>query len=242
MLVPWTVTTPVDLDNYKAEDFEGFADIGFHNTFYKVNLRIEKLDSETGENILHDGAVFGLYAASRYTTQAEVDEAIANGAPETTKIGNAKHYLKDTTITGTYEFLKAMGADNIKPYTKIFGEETNQFSGTVPAGTPVCVESEQIILYDDTGAKTGDMTVYTTTNDVNMVAEEDESKAYHDQNTGYFVTPQPIGAGVYVLAELKPPTGYSRTKPIAIEVYSDAVTYYFNGDMNSQVEATIYKD
>ena len=68
------------------------------------------------------------------------------------------------------------------------------------------------------------MTVYTTTNDVNMVDEENETKSYHDQNTGYFVTPQPIGAGVYVLAELKPPTGYSRTKPIAIEVYSDAVT------------------
>ena len=241
MLVPWTVVTPVDLDSYKVEDFSGFADVGFHNTFYKVKLRVEKLDSETGENILHDGAIFGLYAASRYTTQDEVDEAIANGAPETTKIGNAKHYLKDTTITGTYEFLKAMGADNIKPYTKIFGEETNQFSGTVPAGTPVCLESEQIILYDETGAKTGDMTVYTTTNDINMVDEEDESKAYHDQNTGYFITPQPIGAGVYVLAELKPPIGYSRTKPIAIEIYSDAVTYYMNGNMHSRVEATIYK-
>ena len=242
MLVPWSVTTPVDLDSYHAEDFQGFADIGFRNTFYTLKLRIEKLDSETGENILHDGAIFGLYAASRYTTQEEVDEAIANGAPETTKIGNVKYYLKDTTITGTYEFLKAMGADNIRPYTRIFGEETNQYSGTVHAGTPVCLESEQIILYDEIGAKTGDMTVYTTTNDTNMVAEEDESKAYNDQNTGYFVTPQPIGAGVYVLAELKPPTGYSRTKPIAIEVYSDAVTYYINGDMNSQVEATIYKD
>ena len=242
MLVPWSVITPVDLDSYHAEAFEGLADMGFRNTFYTLKLRIEKLDSETGENILHDGAVFGLYAASRYTTQEEVDEAIANGAPETTKIGNVKYYLKDTTITGTYEFLKAMGADNIKPYTKIFGEETNQFSGTVPAGTPVCLESEQIILYDETGAKTGDMTVYTTTNDMNMVDEENEIKSYHDQNTGYFVTPQPIGAGVYVLAELKPPTGYSRTKPIAIEVYSDAVTYYINGSMNSQVKATIYTD
>ena len=135
-----------------------------------------------------------------------------------------------------------MGADDIRPYTKIFGAETNQYSGIVPAGTPVCVESEQIVLYDEIGAKTGDMTVYTTTNDINMVAEEDESKSYHDQNTGYFITPQPIGAGVYVLAELKPPIGYSRTKPIAIEVYSDAVTYYMNGSMDSQVKATIYTD
>ena len=171
-----------------------------------------------------------------------MDEAIANGAPAITKIGNAKLYLKDTTITGTYEFLKAMGADNIKPYTRIFGKETNQYSGTVPAGTPVCLESEQIILYDETGAKTGDMTVYTITNDIQMIGEEDATKSYKDQNVGYFVTPQPIGAGVYVLAELKPPTGYSRTKPIAVEVYSDEVTYYINGDMNTQVNATVYKE
>ena len=242
MLVPWTVMTPVDLENYNPEDFAGLADVRFTNALYTLKLRIEKLDSETGENILHDGAVFGLYAASRYTTQEEVDEAIANGASETTKIGNAKYYLKDTTITGTYEFLKAMGADNIKPYTRIFGEETNQFSGTVPAGTPVCLENEQIVLYDKIGTKTGDMTVYTTTNDIQMIGEEDVTKLYKDQNVGYFVTPQPIGAGVYVLAELKPPTGYSRTKPIAVEVYSDEVTYYINGDMNTRVNATIYKE
>jgi len=241
-LVPWSVIEPDDSVKYDITNYKGYADSKFRNIFYTTKLRIEKLDSETGENILHDGAIFGLYAASRYTTQEEVDEAIANGAPETTKIGNVKYYLKDTTITGTYEFLKAMGADNIKPYTRMFGEETNQYSGTVPAGTPVCLESEQIILYDETGTKTGDMTVYTTTNDVNMMEEETDLKSYHDQNTGYFVTPQPIGAGVYVLAELKPPTGYSRTKPIAIEVYSDAVTYYINGSMDSQVKATIYTD
>lgn len=76
MLVPWSVITPVDLDSYHAEAFEGLADMGFRNTFYTLKLRIEKLDSETGENILHDGAVFGLYAASRYTTQEEVDEQL----------------------------------------------------------------------------------------------------------------------------------------------------------------------
>ncbi|WP_097006362.1 hypothetical protein [Lacrimispora amygdalina] len=241
MLIPWTVVTPIDLEHYDSDKFMGFADIGFRNIFYTTKLRIEKLDSETGENILHDCAVFGLYAANRYVTQKEVDEAIASGAPETTKIGDVKYYLSDTTIKGTYEFLKAMRAENITSVKNVFGYETNQCSGIVPAGTPICEESGQIILHDDNGAKTGEMTVYTTTNDINMVNEEDSGKENNDQNTGYFVTPQPIGAGVYVLAEIKPPEGYARSKPIAIEIYSDAVTYYMNGDMQAKVNATLLK-
>ena len=35
------------------------------NRFFTAKLRIEKIDSETHENILHDGALFNLYAASR---------------------------------------------------------------------------------------------------------------------------------------------------------------------------------
>ena len=43
MLVPWSVITPVDLDSYHAEAFEGLADMGFRNTFYTLKLRIENL-------------------------------------------------------------------------------------------------------------------------------------------------------------------------------------------------------
>jgi hypothetical protein len=145
-------------------------------------------------------------------------------------------------INGTFEFLKAMGADKITSPKRVHGDNSNRYTGIVPAGTPVCVESEQIILYDEVGAKTGDMSVYTTTNDVNMVNEEDDGKSYHDQNTGYFVTPKPIGAGVYVLVELKAPAGYAGTKPIAIEIYSDEITYYLNGDIEAKVTATVYQE
>jgi len=241
-LVPWSVTEPVVSDKYIAEDFSGYVDVTFRNMFYTTKLRIEKLDSETGENILHDNAIFALYAASRYTTQDEVDKAVAAGAAANTKIGDVKFYAKDTFIQGTYEYLTAMGAENITSVKRIIGDNNNSYTGVVPAGTPVCLEAEQIILYDEIGAKTGNMTVYTTVNDVSMINEQDNNKSYYDQNTGYFVTPQPIGAGVYVLAELKAPTGYSRTKPIAIEVYSDGVTYYLNGNIEARVKATVYEE
>ncbi len=42
-----------------------FANKDFENEFYSSRLRIEKLDAETGENILHDGALFKIYAAKR---------------------------------------------------------------------------------------------------------------------------------------------------------------------------------
>lgn len=46
---------------------------------------------------------------------------------------------------------------------------------------------------------------------------------------------------MYVLAEIKPPDGYVRSSPVAIEVYSDKTTYYVDGDMCAPVEAVRYK-
>lgn len=57
----------------------------------------------------------------------------------------------------------------------------------------------------------------------------DTGSSYQDQNVGYLELPQPLGVGVYVLAEVDPPAGYARSKPIAIEVYSDKITYYKEG-------------
>ena len=236
MLVPWTVIEPVDAGEYDSNTFSGYADGKFRNTFYTTKFRIEKLDSETGEQILHDDAIFALYAASRYTSQAEIEEA---GAPKGTEIGDVKFYMEDTTITGSKEFLESMGAVNIEPVSRGVGE---LYSGTVSAGTPVCVEEEQIILTDQAGNKTGQFKFYTTLADVETLNEEDTAKSYKDQNVGYLVTPEPLGAGVYVLAETKAPTGYAKTKPIAVEVYSDGVTYYMNGLMDSQVDATVYSN
>ncbi len=96
------------------------------------------------------------------------------------------------------------------------------------------------MLTDRLGNRTGQMTVYTN-NDVKAAGEEDAAdKVYKNQNTGYFVTPQPVGAGVYVLAELKAPNGYARSKPVAYEVYSDKTQYYVDGDMYQKVTAVRY--
>lgn len=79
-LVPWSVLDPRygevindngDIGNRDSglEDggfnFVAFANKDLENEFYGSRLRIEKLDAETGENILHDGALFKIYAAKR---------------------------------------------------------------------------------------------------------------------------------------------------------------------------------
>lgn len=244
MLVPWSVTEPAKSAVYSADDMTGYADRKFRNTFYQTKLRIEKVDSETGEQLLHDDAIFSIYAASRYTSRAEIEKA---GAPAGTEIGDVKFYMEDTMITGSKEFLMSMGAWNIEPVMRgraAVGMD-ELYTGIVAAGTPVCLEEEQIIMEDMLGNKTGQFKVYTTLNDVETVVEENakgpEDKAYADQNTGYLVTPQPLGAGVYVIAETKAPNGYAKTRPIAVEIYSDSVSYYMNGLMDSKVESTIYQ-
>ena len=257
MLVQWTVTAPADLKQYSAVDFTGYADVNEHDGFYTTMLRINKVDSETGEYILHDNAIFALYAGSRYNTFEEInaDAALIADAGERAafqaqfKPGDAKFYLKDTVIQGTKEFLTAMGATDITPAAK--GKAVVESaagpgelcSGLVKKGTPICVESERIMLTDEEGARTGQMTVYTTLNDVLAAGEKNAAdKAHANQNTGYFITPQPIGAGVYVLVEIKAPDGYARSKPVPFEVYSDKTQYYVDGDMYNKVSAMRYED
>ncbi len=228
MLVPWSVTEPADetADTVQNPDgtssYKGYAYRKYRNTFYTSRLRIEKLDSETGENILHDGALFALYAASREDGE-NTD-------------GLVKFYETDTTIEGSKEFLEAMGARNII-------QSGDTWTGTVPAGTPICDEAEQVILADQEGRRTGQFEAFTTTRD-GLQAEEGNltNTSYQDQNTGYLETPRPLGAGTYVLCEIKPPAGYVRTKPVAIEIYSDQTTYYLDGKRDSRVAAAVYMD
>lgn len=232
-LVPWTVTEPADAGSYAPENFSGYADGKFRNTFYTSRLRIEKLDSETGENILHDGAVFALYSASR--------EDAANSD------GRVKFYDQDTMITGSRDFLAAMGARDITPAARAalpWGVPYHgKYTGVVSAGTPVCLEKEQIILKDALGAKTGAFKAFTTTGDLRMTeAENQNQKTYGDQNVGYLTTPQPLGAGCYVLAEIKAPAGYVRSKPVAIEIYSDETAYYLDGNKDSRVVSAMYEE
>ncbi len=256
MLVPWTVTAPADLHHYDSKEFSGYADVNERNGFFSAYLRINKTDSEIGEYILHDNAVFGLYAGSRYQTFEEIkeDAGLIEDKDERARFlaqfrpGDAKFYLQDTVIQGSREFLMAMGARDITPFAKgrKLVESTagvgELCSGTVPKGTPICLEREQIMLTDGEGARSGQMTVYTTLNDVTAAGEEiGAEKRAINQNAGYLVTPQPVGAGVYILAEIKAPDGYARSKPVAYEVYSDKTQYYVDGDMYSKVTAVRYE-
>lgn len=247
MLVPWSVKAS---ENSAAEEsdsqtaatgessYKGFTYGKFRNRLYTTKLRIEKLDSETHENILHDGAVFNIYAASR-------DDKKGGD-------GSVQFYHKDTVITGTKEFLEAMGASHIQPIArrmswidKLTGKEYgpgNLYSGMVPAGTPVCEESEQVVLGDSHGTQTVAFKSYSTVLDGEMKHEADNTAlAWQLQTTGYLEIPQPLSAGCYVLCEVKAPSGYTRTKPIALEIYSDKVAYCKEGDRDSRVLAALYE-
>lgn len=94
-LVPWSVLDPRygetindsgDIGNRDSglEDggfnFVAFANRDFENEFYGSRLRIEKLDAETGENILHDGALFKIYAAKRDIAGAGAEGVTGSGA------------------------------------------------------------------------------------------------------------------------------------------------------------------
>ena len=99
------------------------------------------------------------------------------------------------------------------------------------------------MLPDVHGNDVGQFEAFSTINDVSM-KQEDTNMApneYRLQTTGYLTTPQPLGAGVYVLCEV-PPRGYVRTAPVAIEIYSDKVTYYKEGNRDERVHAAIYED
>lgn len=220
MLVPYSVVRE------KSEDSGalGYGNVRFCDRLYTARLRLEKLDSETHENILHDGAIFCIYAAKR--NDAEQGD------------GSVLFYETDTQIRGSKEFLTAMGAADIRPVLRgaVFAEA--EYTGVVSAGTPVCKESEQILLGDRFGLQTGVMKAFATVRDAEL-ADAAENQL---QTTGYLYTPQPLSAGTYVLCETKPPAGYVRSRPVALEIYSDQIAYYQNGEQDSRVLSAVYED
>lgn len=216
VLVPYSVLEPTSSQSEKIEmnpqesgesSYSGYCYIDFLNRLYTTRLRIEKLDSQTHENILHDEALFHIYAAKRED--------------------QVQFFEEPTMIAGTKEFLEDMGASDIRPMkrTQRFFERMrkpllgpgNLYTGVVPEGTPICEENEQVIL-----AGTGTF-----------------STVRGDQTVGYLETSRPLGAGCYVLCERKAPSGYMRSKPIALEIYSDQVTYYKEGDRDKRVAAAL---
>ena len=152
----------VPLDNTADSICLGYGNVRFRNRLYTARIRLEKLDSETHENILHDGAIFRIYAAKR-------DDA---------KDGEGKvlFYEEDTQIDGTKEFLTAMGAADIRPVLR--GRSLGDlYTGVVPAGTPVCDESEQILLGDRFGLETGVMKAFVTVRDGLVPAPDGKNQA-----------------------------------------------------------------
>lgn len=94
-LIPWSVLDPRygevinddgDIGNREPgleEDgsfnFISFANEDVENEFYSSRLRIEKIDSETGENIIHEGALFKIYAAKRDISGDGADNVTGTG-------------------------------------------------------------------------------------------------------------------------------------------------------------------
>lgn len=229
-LVPWTVTEPAGT-NEADTALEGYAEKTYQNTFYTSKLRLEKLDEDTGENILHDGALFTIYRAER--------EENKDGA------GGVKFYEKDTVIAGSREFLEAMGADEITPVARgALPWEVpyhGRYYGTIPAGTPVCREEEQVILTDEKGNRTGTFRAFSTVRD-GILDSAAGNQTTGNQTAGFLETPQPLGAGCYVLCEVKAPAGYVKSRPVAVELYSDEVAYYLDGAGDNRVRAAVYGD
>lgn len=241
MLVPYSCLADSEPDGNGGNDDAGYSDVKFRNRFYTAKLRIEKLDAETHENILHEGALFNLYAAKR-------DDRQDGG-------GGVLFYTKPTVISGTREFLESMGATDIRPMARrisfmdrITGKHYgpgNLCTGMVPEGTPVCEEAEQIVLGDRFGTQTVAFKTCSTVRDGRMMTADsdpaDPVLAYENQTVGYLETPQPLGAGCYVLCERKAPAGYARSRPVALEVYSDKVAYYKEGNRDNRVLAALYE-
>ncbi len=114
-----------------------------------------------------------------------------------------------------------MGAKEIRPFARKAPGAGELFYGTVPAGTPVCHEEDLVSFTDRDGLQTGTLLAIPTIRDI---AEKGILQA-----AGYAKTPNPLPAGVYVLAEIKAPSGYVRSGPVAVEIYSDRILYSVAG-------------
>lgn len=224
-LVPWSVLEETSGEDGNREpglepdggfNFISFAKTHFENTFYSSKLRIEKVDSETGENLIHGGALFKIYAVKR--------DVEGKGSDQVTGTGNT--VFRTTDVTGTRAALEARGdVDHIT-----WNPDKKVYEGTVTE--PDYSRLELITMVDETGGKTGIFKAFSTEREVIR-----EDGTLSEEKVGYIQTYQPLGAGTYVLVEIQAPPGYVKSKPIAIEVYRDKVTYYPDGDSAKQTEA-----
>lgn len=215
MLVPWSVREPEGGLTPKGAgadfNFRAFAQEDFENKYYSSKLRIEKLDAETGETILQDGAIFKIYAAKRDVQKNGAGSAAGSGSVLFGEaVDEAGNPVADAN--GTPVLYPRVGQDNAGRSDLPIRLDKD--------GLPLYDESQRIIQEDREGNETGIFKAYST---VREVVKDGQVK---QEMVGYIETYKPLGAGAYVLVEVKAPEGYTKSRPVAFEVYSDAVTYY----------------
>ncbi|SCI13570.1 Predicted outer membrane protein [uncultured Clostridium sp.] len=226
MLVPWTVLAPaadrVNPDTGDVEtlipsgsgsdfNFVAFAQEDFEDTYYRTRIRIEKLDGETGENIIHDGALFKLYAAKR--------DVAKNGTGAVAGTGDV---LFGKAVDWEGNPVKDADGNHIL-YPRV--GQSNADNDDLPIrldreGIPQYDETQLVKQEDREGNETGIFRAYSTVREVTIDGQAQKVPV------GYIVTYKPLGAGAYVLVEIQAPEGYTKSRPAAFEIYGDDVIYY----------------
>lgn len=226
MLVPWTILEPaadrINPDTGNVEtlipsgsgkdfNFVAYATEDFENKYYSSKLRIEKLDAETGENIIHTGALFKIYAAKR-----DVEKAGVNAVSGSGKVLFGEAVDADGSVVrdnmGNKVLYPRVGASNSSTDDLPVRLDQNRI--------PMYDESQLIMQEDRDGNETGIFKAYSTVREV--VADGQIRK----ETVGYIETYKPLGAGAYVLVEIQAPEGYTKSRPVAFEVYADGAGYY----------------
>ena len=215
MLVPWSVLMPTELTKPQGSgadfNYTAYAQADFENRYYSSRLRIEKLDEETGESIIHDGAIFKIYAAKR-----DVEKTSPQGVRGTGRVlfGEAVDAEGNPVADGE-------GRPILYPRVG----ESNSSTDDLPIrldeeGIPLYDESQLIRQTDREGNERGIFRAYSTLQEVEIDGQMVQ------RPVGYIETYAPLGAGAYVLVEVEAPAGYVKSRPVAFEIYSDGVSYY----------------
>ena len=226
MLVPWTILEPavdrVNPDTGNVEtltpsgsgadfNYVAYATEDFENKYASSKLRIEKLDAQTGENIIHSGALFRIYAAKRAV------EKTGGGAAS----GSGKVLFGEAVDLYGNRVVDAAGKPVLYPRVG----QSNGSDGDLPIrldreGIPLYDETQLIRQRDEDGNETGIFKAYSTVREVVV------DGVIRKETVGYIETCRPLGAGAYVLVEIQAPEGYAKSRPVAFEVYGDSVHYY----------------